>query len=225
MTNISDDQESFGNCIGALVKSLPESKKDISVHTGVSVSAINNLLSSKAEVSADDLQKLYAYFNCTYELGQSHDEIEFHDFRLSGGYTVFPTGRKRIVELYNSVSHGGDLVFAYQLVRDGGYTPNHTRYLLLHTCYYLYTLMIIKEQGDLVDQLIGSDVLINFTGDRVGCSELFHALDQHEYRIGCEPQNRRTFDEEFFEDKDLVFAQLAPSIVVTDEIGVTHGLL
>jgi transcriptional regulator with XRE-family HTH domain len=216
MTAFPDDQDAFSDCIYELVKSLPESKRDISANTGVSVVALNNLLSAKGRLPESDLQRLYAYFNCTYDHGLNNEDGEFHRFSLSGGYTVFPKSRKRIVELYDSVSHGGDLVFAYHLVHHGGYVPNHTRYLLLHTCFDLYTLMIIKDEGELVDRIIESNALINFCGDRIACPELFRELEQHEYRIACEPMNRRAIDAEFFEHKELVFAQLAPSCIAVE---------
>lgn len=214
--SVPDDQVEFRHCIQELVKSLPETKKAISAQTGVSVSAIDNLLSSKAPVEASDLHKLLAYFNCRYELGMNYEGSEFHDFRLGGGYTVMPKGKRRIVTLYDSVSNGGDLVFAYHLVQLGGYRTNHTRYILLHTCYHHYTLMIIKNQADVVDQLIDNGALINFSGDRVACTKLFRELQEHEHRLECEPQNRREIDREFFANKHLVFAQLAPSFVVTE---------
>ncbi|NRB41641.1 MAG: hypothetical protein HRU20_24750 [Pseudomonadales bacterium] len=208
MKKVSDEQADFLECVKPLMQSIPESKKHISMKTGVPVTKINKFLLSKETIDTHDLQKLFEYFNCSYNLESTHDGHEYNDFRLNGGYTTFPKGKKQIVELYDSVSHGGDLVFACQLLYQSGDIASHTRYILLHTCYFLYTLMVIKDQADIIDKLIDQDKLINFDGDRVCSDELFQAIDQHIYNINTSPHLRPALDLAFFADKDLVFSQL-----------------
>ena len=196
-----------------LIKCLPETNKDISKLTGVSVRTIDNFLKSKEQISSVDLERLFDYFCCSYSLQETFEGNEFNDFRLEGGYTTFPKGKQQVIKLYETVSNGGDLEFAYHLVYQGGYSPDHTRFLLLNTCYSVYNLIVIKDQGKLVDELIEGNKLINFSGDRVACEELFREIDNHIYNILSRPADRRTLDKQFFSHKELVFAQLGPSVL------------
>lgn len=206
--NVSEEQLDFLRCVKPLVKTLPESKKTISRITGVPLSEINFFLNSKKTISQYHFHRLFDYFNCTYDYLQWEDGHTVNDFRLSGGYTAFPSTKKEIVDLYEQNSHGGDLVFAHELVHGNGYVSGHTRYILLHTCYYLYTLMIIKNKSDLVDSLTRQDKLINFGGQRAISDELMSQLTQHEFNISNSPESRRELDLSFFEDKDLVFSMI-----------------
>lgn len=216
--NITEEQNDFLRCVKPLIKTLPESKKCISNITGVPLSEINCFLNSKATISQYHFHRLFEYFNCTYDYHQWEDGHAVNDFRLSGGYTTFPSTKKEIVDLYEQNSHGGDLVFAHELVHQNGYISSHTRYILLHTCYYLYTLMIIKNRNDLVDTLIDQDKLINFGGSRAISDALRSELTRHEFNISDNPETRRELDRSFFADKDLVFSMI-PLATMTHKPG------
>lgn len=210
---ITELQLSLLECVKPLIETIPETKKDISKFTDIPVSAINGLLKSSKPFSEIYVEKLGEYFNCGYELLERHEQDPIHTFKLTGGYTTFPVGKKQIVELYNQNSHGGDLAFAFEIVHSGGYKASHTRYVLLNTHYDLYTLMILKDQGDILDWLIQNNKLINFGGERVACPEMKQCLETHEFNLLQKPQLRRDLDEEFFQNKDLAFAQLQLSMV------------
>jgi len=216
---ITDEQNGFLYSVGPLIKAIPESKQDISSHTGVPVRAINDLVGSRNNISQPHLHKLVEYFNCRYRFHQWEDGHTVHDFSLTGGYTVFPKGKKQIIDLYENNSHGGDLVFAHELVQASGHVYNHTRYILLHTCYQLYTLMIIKEQSDIVDNLIRTKALINFAGQRAISDEFSALLGQHEFDIMRNPGARRAIDSRFFSDKHLAFSQIPLSYPPRDDHG------
>lgn len=213
--NVSEEQTDLLRCVKPLIKTLPESKKTISNITGVPLSEINCFLYSKATISQYHFHRLFEYFNCTYDYLQWGDGHTANDFRLSGGYTTFPTTKKEIIDLYEQNSHGGDLVFAHELVHENGHFSPHTRYILLHTCYYLYTLMIIKNKSELVESLIDQDQLINFGGQRAISDALITQLTQHEFDICNNPESRRELDLAFFHDKDLVFSMI-PLAAVTN---------
>lgn len=211
--SVSEEQQDLLACVKPLISTIPESKKAISGITGVPVKVINCFLSSRETISQHHFQRLFDYFNCTYEYHEWEDGHTANDFRLSGGYTTLPTTKKQIIELYDQNSHGGDLVFAHQLVHENGDVASHTRYILMHTCFYLYTLMIIKNKGDLFDKLVENDELINFGGDRAVSEDFMTALVQHEYNILNSPESRKELDDIFFEDKDLAFSQIPLCIV------------
>lgn len=211
---ISKLQIDFLDCVKPLIKTLPESKKMVSDNTGVPVNVITNFINSKSTISQQHFESLFEYFNCTYELLKWDDGHTANDFRLNGGYTTIPSTKKEIVDLYSANSHGGDLVFAHELVHENGYHRRHTRYILLHTCYHLYTLMILKDVSDPLDILIAQDRLINFGGARAISEDFMTELTQHEFEIIGNPGSRRELDQRFFDNKDLVFSMIPLASIV-----------
>lgn len=213
MSDIPREQAELKHCLREVIKCLPESFSCISSHTGVSIESIETLMKMDESITHFEFAKLVEYFNCEYSIVKWGDNCDY-DIRLASGYTLYPNGKKRIKDLYESLGNGGDTVFAIHLVNPDRIAYSNQRYLLLHTCFYVYFLIVIEgeEQSLFLDELVRDDELINFNGDRQVSNELMDTILEHIYEIKQHPGKRRVLDSLFFDrSKDLLFAQLAVS--------------
>lgn len=212
MTNfIPDEQLALHDCICEVVKSVPEPIAIIAKATGIRTETLNDFLSLKQALSWRQHQELFAYFRCEYN--PFHLENNYIEF-AAGGQTLYPKDREGIIELYDSITNGGDTVFAIHLINNNVLYSSSKRYILVHTCIYSYSLLIIEglKNCAIFDRLINDGELINFLGDRIACDGFWRELEHHEQLIKDKPENRRILDAKFFNPQNwLLFEQVSVS--------------
>ncbi len=207
MTNIpsiSDYQNSLSYRIKELIKALPEKPKDICKHVGVSELKLSSLLAGEEQLSNHELESIREYFIASYEQST---------FWLNGLYTTFPKGAKQIIALHEEVTNGGDVEFSVQLLNRHMHIDGHRRFIITETCFRTYTIMVLENQGKLVDKLIESDSLINFTGSCIANDDLLSFLNGHVERIKRNKSERREYDRIALMSLHLALQQLPYSRV------------
>ncbi len=206
---LTNEQQYFIDDVKPVIRCLPGGLRKLSHRLGIKHNILDDFIKEKSGINNITFTRLVAGLNYCHQYGQSHDEHLVHYYTPKGNLTLFPTKQKQLIDVYEHLSGGGDIQLACEIVAHNACVINNYRILFLDR-YSQYFLLIVPNEP-FVDSVIKKNKLINFDGIRHACIDLYREIDAHILNITSDPDNCMNYDRAFFQDKRLVFSQLAIS--------------
>jgi hypothetical protein len=98
----------------------------------------------------------------------------YGSWELGGGYLLLASKARQVELLYNVLSHGGDLIFSFEILGPGGELPP-MRFLAFCACAGRTTVVLFERDGDAEKRLNSSD-LINLQEPERATTEVWETV-------------------------------------------------
>lgn len=160
LCNITDrettEEEIYDYCAAKkskiIVDCWPNSQAEIAKAIGSSVKELQWFLANKGKI-----QETEGLF---YLLGIEINR-EYVDYDIVGPCVLLAKNMKAIKEVYDELSHGGDLEFSIEVVPQNGMPDPSWRYLVFCACAGFISIIMIPRGGDVSEHV---ETFINFQG-------------------------------------------------------------
>jgi len=210
---LTEIQKAYIECLGPMLPLLAGGLESLSKPIGVSAGDLAGFLDYKHGLTDSQFSMLTMLTDAKYEFLEWDQEVHgfddhAHAWTGLADYTLFPKNRKQLEEAWLVGSGGGDTQDFFEIVPYASYFFREHRILFINRGV-TYCLIVVPIEAEYLDQLIESKELLNYQGSRLACSELSEAILNHLVDLKNDPDNRREYEQKFYMNKEMVFAQLS----------------
>lgn len=213
--HITDVQKAFIQDVSPVLKCMPGTIHGLAGMLSVKSSVLRGFLQKKNGIEDDVFLKLVNYANSEYMFNERCDGYTFHSFNLNGSYTLFPSSKKELVDVYDCVTCGGDITTAFEIIEPNDYPFYRYRFILIIR-YSQYILLCIHKDNDFLDYVLEKKMLFEIDGIRIAANGVYSSLNEHATTILNEYEQRELLDLKFFSHKSLLFDQISISLPKED---------
>jgi len=131
-----------------LLACWPHPATTVAKTIGISKKQLDRFLRGKELPETDVLVKLAAYLSIGEGAGWSNSEVA-----PLGAYLLLPTKQKDAVQVYDELSHGGDLDISMEIVPESAPADPSWRYLLFAECMTFPSVMMMPRGSEVAELL------------------------------------------------------------------------
>lgn len=135
--------------------------------------------------------------------------VEYGDYMPVGPCVLIANNIRAIASIYESISHGGDLDFSFEVVPDKTNADPSWRYILFQNCCGK-TNIIMVSRGSKISDLVDKDLFINFEGIKVLPAAFYRDVVSTCARACATPRANKEEIEKFWVRNRIFLAETQP---------------